>query len=113
MERLTDLVGPSKEAVANNGPNAQRLQALLATVKTCITKQQFTPAAEGLDMLAELLSQTRTPSLGCPSISPVYGTSGTIPKGSDRRSSTSRSRASPSRCLSRGGIVSARVFIPS
>jgi hypothetical protein len=64
MERLAGLVGPYKDAVANNGPNAQRLQSLLATVKTCIGKQQFTQVSEGLDMLEELLSQTPTPSLG-------------------------------------------------
>src|SRR5262249_51004083 len=34
MQRLTALVVPFKEAVANDSPNAQRLQALLATVKT-------------------------------------------------------------------------------
>jgi hypothetical protein len=62
MKRLTALVGTYKEAVANNGPNAQRLQALLATVKTCLGKQQFAQASEGLDKLEELLSQTTTPS---------------------------------------------------
>jgi hypothetical protein len=62
MQRLTALVGPYKEAVANNGPNVKRLQALLAAAKTAIAKQQFTQAGEGLDMLEDLLAEKPTPS---------------------------------------------------
>jgi hypothetical protein len=62
MERLTALVGPYKEAVANDGPNTRRLQALLATVKASIANQQFAQAGEGLDLLENLLAENPTPS---------------------------------------------------
>jgi hypothetical protein len=57
MERLAALVGPYKEAVAANGPGAKRLQTQLGVVRSCIGKQQFTQAAEGLDMLKDLLDE--------------------------------------------------------
>src|SRR6266851_4584817 len=53
MQRLAALVGPYKQAVAANGPGAKRLQTQLGVVKSCIGKQHFTEAAEGLDMLED------------------------------------------------------------
>ncbi len=61
MERLADLAGPYKEAVADNGPDAPRLHALFHTIKTSISKEQFTEAAEGLDQLEQLLAQHSSP----------------------------------------------------
>jgi hypothetical protein len=51
MKRLAALVGPYKKAVADNGPDAQRLHALFAKIKSAVDTQQFAEAAKDLDTL--------------------------------------------------------------
>jgi hypothetical protein len=64
MQRLTALLAPFKEAVADNGPNAKRLQALFGMIRTSIDKEQFTQAGEALDKLEELLGEPGMPPPG-------------------------------------------------
>jgi hypothetical protein len=61
MARLAALAGPLKQAVADKGPDVQRLQSLLATIKDNIGKQQLSQASQGLDMLEQLLDVPTIP----------------------------------------------------
>src|SRR5216683_268790 len=56
-DRLAKLIGPYKEALAQNGPDAQRLRALVGTITTSIGKKQFPEAGEVLDTLEQLLNK--------------------------------------------------------
>jgi outer membrane protein OmpA-like peptidoglycan-associated protein len=54
---LAELTGPYKEAVANDGPDAQELKELYGVVQTAVAKGDFAEAAEALSALEELLGQ--------------------------------------------------------
>jgi hypothetical protein len=60
--RLAALAGPYKEAVANNGPNAQELRDLFGSVRTNADKHQYDEAAKALGSLEHLLDQKPKPS---------------------------------------------------
>jgi hypothetical protein len=64
MERLADLVGPFKKAVAEQGPDAPQLQSQLGKVKAHLVKKQFTQAAESLALLEEMLTEQTIPPSG-------------------------------------------------
>jgi len=58
MQRLAALAGPYKEAVADSGPDAERLKMLFGTVKSCVGKKHYIEAIEGLDLLESLMADS-------------------------------------------------------
>src|SRR5207237_365055 len=65
MQRLADLAEPYKEAMANQGPHAKRLQTLFSQIRTNLDKQNFPQAADGLDRLEQWLEvPPETPPVG-------------------------------------------------
>lgn len=60
--RLAALVGPYKEAVAENGPEAQELKEHFSFITTSAGKGKFDEAAKGLGSLESLLDQRKNPT---------------------------------------------------
>jgi flagellar motor protein MotB len=56
-KRLAALVGPYKEAVSKNAPEAAQMQPLMAAVKQRIVERNFLAAGKALDELAVLVAQ--------------------------------------------------------
>jgi hypothetical protein len=62
-KRLAALIGPYKDAVSQQGPNAARMQSLMGAVTQHITQRNFEQAAKVLDALEPLIGPSKMPGV--------------------------------------------------